>query len=88
MSDTTPSIYNILSQHRPISKNKSDLVHDNDVSGLAGPFNLKSSKQQQHATISEGNTTAQTFDDSFTEVTRGKKSQSRRENKQMNKERM
>jgi len=87
MSDTTPSIHNILSQHRPITKNKSDLVHDNDVSGLAGPFNLKSSKQQ-HTNISEGNTTAQTFDDSFTEVTQKKKSHSRRENKQIDKERM
>ena len=86
MSDTTSSIFNILSQHRPITKNKSDLVHDNDVSGLAGPFNL--SKKQQQANISEGNTTAQTFDDSFTEVTHKKKSQSRRENKQMDKERM
>ena len=71
-------------EHRPISKNKSDLVADNtSESSLAAPFNIKQAKMNQN--ISEGNTTAQTFDDSFTEVTQRK---SRRENKQMSKEKM
>lgn len=67
----------ISTQHKRVVKSISELTPDNSI---APPFQLK----RNPVFSSEGNPTAQALEDSFTEVTK----RSRRENKQLTKEKM